>query len=48
MGVMRSENLQVTDISALNPFTLTGRAKMKSRVKVKKGTGGDSIGCSDL
>lgn len=44
MRVMRFENLQVTDMSALNPSTLTGRARIKSRVKVKKVTGGDSMG----
>ena len=45
--VMRFENLQVTDISALNPSALTGRARIKSRVKVEKGTGGDLMGCGD-
>lgn len=47
MNVMCFENLQVTDMSALNPSALIGRARMKSRVKVKKGTGRDSMGYRD-
>lgn len=46
--VMRFKNLQVTDIRALNPSTLTGRARTKSRVKVKKGIRRDSMGCREL
>lgn len=45
--VMYFGNLQVTDISGLNPSALIERAKMKSRVKVKKGTGRDSMGYRD-
>lgn len=44
MRVICFENLQVTDMSALNLSTLTERARMISKVKIKKGTGGDSMG----
>lgn len=45
--VIGFENLQVINISTLNLFALTGRARMKFRVKVKKRTSRDSIGCID-
>lgn len=45
---MRFENLQVTDIKELNLFALTGKAKTKSRVKIKKRIRGDSMGYRKL
>lgn len=36
MRVMHYENLQITDISTFNPSAFIRKAKMKSRVKVKK------------
>lgn len=48
MKVMHFENLQITNISALNQSALTGRARIKSRVKVKKGMGEDLIDFRDL
>lgn len=47
MKVMHFENLQMTNISALNLSALTRRARIKSRVKVKKGTGKNLMGCRD-
>lgn len=48
MKVICFENLQMTNINALNLSALTGGAKIKSRVKVKKGMRGDSMGYRDL
>lgn len=41
MKVTHFENLQIINISALNLFALTEKARIKSRVKIKKGTGRD-------
>lgn len=48
INVMRFENLQVTDINTLYPSLLADRARTKFRIRVKKGTGRESISCTDL
>lgn len=46
--VMRLENLQITDIRALNPFALTEKARIKSKIKVKKAIKRDSMNYKEL
>ena len=46
--VTHFENLHVTDIIALKSYFFSRRARTKSSVGMKKGTGGNSIGCRDL
>lgn len=48
ISVIRFENLYVTDINLLYPFLLAGRARIKSRVKVKKRTEEESISYKNL
>lgn len=45
--VMRFKNLQVTDIRELNFSALTGRARTKSKVNIKKRIEGNSIDCRE-
>lgn len=46
--VMHLENLQVTDIKGLNSSALTGKVKIKSKVKVKKGIKRNSMSYREL
>lgn len=48
ISVIYFENLYITDINLLYPFLLAGRAKIKSKVKVKKRTGEKSISYRNL
>jgi hypothetical protein len=41
-------NLSVIDIIVLSPSMLGGSAKIKSRVIIRKGIGGDNMGCIAL
>lgn len=46
--VMHLKNLQVIDIKPLNLFASIGKVRIKSKVKVKKRTKRNLIGCKKL